>query len=215
MKSTRRYSAIDGILIGFDDFLHALNAENRPNSRNNPAAQVQDSGLTAEMAKKSAALMRVNHAGEVAAQALYQGQGLTARDPGVKESMQKSAQEEIDHLVWCQQRLDELGSHSSYLNPVWYLGSFSIGAVAGVCGDKWSLGFVAETERQVVTHLQSHLARLPQADHKSRAILEQMQQDESHHATVAEESGAADLPEPVKKLMSLCSGVMTKTAYWI
>jgi len=215
MKSTRRYSAIDGILIGFDDFLHALNAENRQNSRNNPAAQVQDSGLTAEMAKKSAALMRVNHAGEVAAQALYQGQGLTARDPEVKESMQKSAQEEIDHLVWCQQRLDELGSHSSYLNPVWYLGSFSIGAVAGVCGDKWSLGFVAETERQVVTHLQSHLARLPQADHKSRAILEQMQQDESHHATVAEESGAADLPEPVKKLMSLCSGVMTKTAYWI
>jgi len=215
MKSTRRYSAIDGILIGFDDFLQALNAENRTNSRNNPAAQVQDTGLTAEMAKKSAALMRVNHAGEVAAQALYQGQGLTARDPEVKESMQKSAQEEIDHLVWCRQRLDELGSHSSYLNPVWYLGSFSIGAVAGVCGDKWSLGFVAETERQVVTHLQSHLARLPEADHKSRVILEQMQQDESHHATIAVESGAAELPAPVKKLMGLCSEVMTKTAYWI
>lgn len=215
MKLTRRYSAIDGIIIGFDDFLQALNAENNPNSRQNPANEVQDTGLTAEMARKSAALMRVNHAGEVAAQALYQGQGLTARNPDVKESMQKSAQEEIDHLIWCRQRLDELDSHSSYLNPLWYLGSFSIGALAGVCGDKWSLGFVAETERQVVAHLQSHLARLPEADHKSRAILVQMQADESHHATVAVESGAAELPEPVKKLMSLCSSVMTKTAYWI
>jgi ubiquinone biosynthesis monooxygenase Coq7 len=159
--------------------------------------------------------MRVNHSGEVAAQALYQAQGFTARSKSIQVSMQQSAIEEIDHLDWCQERLTELGSHTSFLNPLWYSGSFTIGALAGLLGDKWSLGFVVETENQVVAHLESHLQKLPVQDARSRAILEQMKIDEAHHASVAIESGAAELPEKVKKLMRLCSRVMTSTAYWI
>jgi ubiquinone biosynthesis monooxygenase Coq7 len=167
------------------------------------------------MARVSAALMRVNHAGEVAAQALYQGQGMTARDPAVRDAMQQAAREEIDHLVWCRQRVEQLGSRTSYLNPVWYLGSFSLGALAGALGDKWSLGFLAETEHQVVRHLDTHLERLPEIDMKSAAILRQMRQDELRHATTAVESGAAELPGPVKRMMRLCSRVMTGTAYLV
>jgi ubiquinone biosynthesis monooxygenase Coq7 len=159
--------------------------------------------------------MRINHSGEVAAQALYQGQALTARLPGVRDKMERAAEEENDHLVWCERRINELGSHKSYLNPFWYAGSFAIGALAGAAGDKWSLGFVAETERQVVRHLDEHLSRLPEHDQRSRAVLEQMKEDEGHHATVALEAGGAELPEPVKKLMSLTSRVMTRTAYWV
>jgi 3-demethoxyubiquinol 3-hydroxylase len=159
--------------------------------------------------------MRVNHSGEVAAQALYQGQALTARLDQVRDKMTEAAQEENDHLAWTEARVRELGGHLSYLNPVWYLGSFLIGAAAGAAGDRWSLGFVAETEHQVVAHLDRHLARLPAQDARSRAILEQMRVDEARHATVALEAGAAALPEPVKRLMGLASQVMTRTAYWI
>lgn len=160
-------------------------------------------------------LMRINHAGEVAAQGLYQGQALTAKLPLVREQMEQAASEENDHLNWCRQRAGELGTHTSLLDPAWYLGSVAIGAVAGLAGDKWSLGFVAETERQVVKHLEGHLAQLPQHDAKSRAILEQMRIDEGQHATTATSAGGIELPTPVKKIMGLMSKVMTKTAYRI
>ena len=159
--------------------------------------------------------MRVNHAGEVSAQALYKAQAITARENKVQEAMERSAEEEIDHLVWCQERLHELGGHTSYLGPLWFFGSFTIGSLAGLIGDKWNLGFVVETENQVVVHLDAHLQKIAECDLRSRAILKQMREDEAHHASVALHSGAAVLPEPVKKLMRLCSKVMTKTAYWI
>ena len=159
--------------------------------------------------------MRVNHVGEICAQALYQGQAATAKADSVRQKMQRSAQEENDHLAWTQARVQELMTHTSYLNPVWYVGSLAIGAAAGLAGDRWSLGFLAETERQVVEHLNGHLARLPANDQKSRAIVEQMREDEGRHATVAIEAGAAELPLPVRKLMRLASKFMTSTAYWI
>ena len=159
--------------------------------------------------------MRINHAGEVAAQGLYQGQALTAKLPEVREKMERAALEENDHLAWCKQRTTELGTHTSLLDPLWFTGSAAIGAVAGILGDKWSLGFVAETEHQVINHLDEHLSRLPAQDDKSRAILEQMRVDEGQHATVAIQAGGEALPPPVKKLMSLTSKVMTRTAYWI
>ncbi len=159
--------------------------------------------------------MRVNHAGEVSAQALYQGQAFTAKLPNVREKMQQAAIEENDHLIWCEERLKELNSHTSLFNPLWYAGSFTIGALAGSAGDKWSLGFVVETENQVVRHLEQHLNSLPTSDAKSKAILEKMKEDELHHATMALESGAAELPKPAKLLMKLTSKIMTKTAYRI
>jgi ubiquinone biosynthesis monooxygenase Coq7 len=159
--------------------------------------------------------MRVNHAGEVSAQALYQGQALTAKLAEVRGKMERAALEENDHLAWCERRLKELDSHTSMLNPLWYTGSFAIGALAGLAGDKWSLGFVVETERQVVKHLDEHLSRLPEQDRRSRAILEQMKEDETHHATAALNAGGAELPEPVRQLMRLTSKVMTNAAYYI
>lgn len=214
--SERRYNLLDQLVIGFDQALgHAFGRETRAAARENPGGSAGEDLTAVPDRRHVAGLMRVNHAGEVCAQALYQGQGITARDPAVRASMQTSAAEEIDHLVWCEQRLRELDSHTSYLNPFWYLGSFSIGAFAGLLGDKWSLGFVTETERQVVRHLGSHLEKLPPADVKSRRILEQMQIDEGKHATVAMEAGAAELPPPVKTLMRWCSKIMTTTAYWI
>lgn len=159
--------------------------------------------------------MRVNHAGEVAAQGLYQGQALTAKLNNIREKMQHAADEEIDHLVWCQQRLQELDSHTSYLHPLWYLGSFTIGAVAGLAGDKWSLGFVAETENQVSEHLASHQRKLPNDDLKSKAIITQMREDEIQHAKMAVSAGAADLPRGIKWLMTITAKVMTATAYWV
>ena len=213
--SERHYNLLDQVVIGFDQALgHAFGRESRA-ARENPGDVAGEEMAVIPERRHAAGLMRVNHAGEVCAQALYQGQGMTARDPIVKASMQDSAAEEVDHLVWCEQRLRELDSHTSYLNPVWYLGSFSIGAITGLLGDKWSLGFVMETEHQVVRHLQSHLEKLPRMDEKSRRILEQMKTDEGRHATVAMEAGAAELPPPVKKLMRLCSKVMTTVAYWI
>jgi ubiquinone biosynthesis monooxygenase Coq7 len=160
-------------------------------------------------------LMRVNHAGEVAAQALYRGHALTARTATVRTHMENAAAEENDHLAWCETRITELDSRTSLLNPLWYAGSYAIGALAGRAGDKWSLGFVAETEHQVVKHLDEHLMRLPESDVQSRAILEQMRADEAQHATVAIEAGAAALPVPVKKMMGVLSQIMTRTAYWL
>ncbi len=159
--------------------------------------------------------MRVNHTGEVCAQALYKGQAATARLPRIRRQMEISAQEEEDHLYWCQQRITELNSHTSFLNPLWYVLSFGIGAGAGVIGDRWSLGFVEETEHQVCAHLQGHLEKLPQKDERSRKILQQMQEDEARHAQTAHQAGAMALPFPVKKLMQSVAKVMTTTAYRI
>lgn len=176
---------------------------------------VEDTELSEQEKRESAGYMRVNHVGEICAQALYQSQALTASDPNLRAKMQSAAAEEVDHLAWCEQRLEELGSRKSVLNPLWYAGSFAIGATAGIAGDKWNLGFVAETERQVVEHLESHLAVLPEQDHRSREVVEQMKHDESEHAKMAVDAGAAMLPAPVKSLMKLASRVMTRTAYWL
>jgi len=158
----------------------------------------------------SASLMRVNHVGEVCAQALYQGQALTSRSVEVREKMNEAAEEEIDHLNWCFRRIEQLDSHTSYLNPIWYLGSFALGLGAGLAGDKWSLGFLAETERQVVEHLESHLDRLPEEDTVSRAIVAQMAEDEAKHAEMAMRNGAAELPEFIKRAMKATARIMTQ-----
>lgn len=211
----RHYSPIDHLLINFDQAVRTVFGKPQVTERPNPANIHEDSVLSEEERHRAARLMRVNHAGEVSAQALYQGQALTAKLPEVREKMERAALEENDHLDWCEGRIKELGSHTSVLNPAWYAGSFAIGALAGAAGDKWSLGFVAETEHQVVKHLEDHLRHLPPQDMKSRAILEQMKEDETHHATVALEAGGAALPWPIKKLMGLTSRVMTKTASWV
>ncbi len=219
MSNTQRhYSPIDQLMMQIDNGLRTVFGKPLVTERPDP----QDS-VTTELKQElsvtektfSARLMRINHAGEVAAQGLYQGQALTAKLPDVRDKMQRAAEEENDHLAWCERRIKELGSHTSYFNPLWYFGSISIGALAGIAGDKWSLGFVAETERQVVKHLDEHLTSISENDVESRAILEQMKIDEGRHATVALEAGGAELPAPVKSLMSLTSKVMTKTAYWL
>ncbi|VAW75085.1 2-polyprenyl-3-methyl-6-methoxy-1,4-benzoquinol hydroxylase, coq7 type [hydrothermal vent metagenome] len=171
--------------------------------------------LSEQERRQSAALMRINHCGEVCAQALYQGQALTASSVKVRQSMQQASDEENDHLLWCKNRLDELDSHTSFLNPAWYANSFAIGAIAGMVGDKWSLGFVAETERQVVKHLDKHLHQISTNDYKTHAVLTQMKTDEAKHATNAVNNGAAELPDPIKKIMQLSSKIMTKTTYWV
>ena len=174
-----------------------------------------NSGLDAVERKHAAGLMRVNHVGEVCAQALYQSQKLVARNPEIQEMLDHSGQEEMDHLAWCETRLQELGSHTSYLNPLWYAGSFAIGLAAGLSGDRWSLGFVAETEKQVENHLESHLEKLPKEDQRSRAIVDQMRIDEIAHGQAAKNAGGANLPEPIQKIMQAMSKVMTTTAYKI
>lgn len=161
----------------------------------------------------AAGLMRVNHAGEVAAQGLYQGHAAVARDAHIEAQMQAAAREEFDHLAWCEQRLEELGAAPSRLSPLWYAGSFAIGAASGLLGDRWSLGFIAETERQVCDHLDRHLERLPDDDHRSRAIIEHMRDEEAVHGADAVEAGAAELPPAVKRLMQLTARIMTTTAY--
>jgi len=213
--TARKFSPFDKLLIQFDRSLKTMLGNSTTPYRVSPAQSITDGSLSHQEKQRSARLMRVNHAGEVAAQALYQGQSLTTRNPKIRAQMQHSAQEESDHLSWCEQRLDELDAHKSFANPVWYLGSAAIGATAGLIGDKWSLGFVVETERQVEHHLASHLEKLPTNDAKSRAILIQMKTDEIKHANTAQQAGAATLPRPIKKLMHLTSRIMTKTAYWI
>ena len=211
----RTYSPTDRFVIGIDQIMRTLFGQPQVTERPNPAAGLKEGASNEEQNRHTARLMRINHTGEVCAQALYQGQALTARLPDVRTSMERAAQEENDHLAWCEGRLQEFGDRKSILNPLWYLGSFTIGAAAGLAGDKWSLGFVAETEHQVGAHLDSHLSQIPLSDTKSRAILEQMKEDELHHATVALEGGGADLPAPIKTTMQLTSKVMTKTVYWL
>ncbi len=203
---------LDKLIIEFDKGLRTLLAPAH-STREYPDAGLPEAALSDSEKKHAAALMRINHSGEICAQALYQGQALTARDPAIQEKLQQAAQEETEHLAWTAKRVHELGSHLSVLNPVWYTGSLALGAVAGLLGDKWNQGFLSETERQVGGHLQSHLASLPQQDEKSRAVVQQMYVDETRHSEMAREMGGAELPEPVKMLMQASSKVMTKTVY--
>lgn len=205
----------DNLIIQLDQALRTLVPGSVAAERANPADRAESAALSSGEKRHAAGLMRINHTGEVCAQALYQGQALTARLPEVRSSMEHAAKEECDHLNWCESRLTELDSRPSLLNPLWYGMSFGIGALAGLAGDKWSLGFVAETEKQVVKHLEEHLQALPATDDKSRRILEQMHSDEGKHATVAMEAGAADLPAPVKTAMGLMARVMKTTVYRI
>ena len=215
-STTRRYGPLDKLLMQAHSFLQDLaGADGAHEARAYPAAGHEPAELDETERRHIAGLMRVNHAGEIAAQALYKAQALTARETTLKQAMRESADEEIDHLNWCEQRLHELDDHASYLGPFWYAGSFAIGLAAGIFGDKWNLGFLAETEYQVVRHLDSHLAQIPERDRRSRAILEQMRADELHHADKAETAGAESLPKGVKLLMTLSSKVMTRTAYRI
>ena len=207
---TKTISFRDQIISSLDNGLRSTFA--RPNSkRESPATIYQDDPIADNdgLKQRSASLMRVNHVGEVCAQALYQGQALTSRSSEVRNKMQEAADEEIDHLDWCFKRIQELDSHTSYLNPVWYLGSFLIGVGAGLAGDKWSLGFLAETEQQVVDHLESHLGRLPKEDVISQAVVKQMVIDEQKHKEMAIDNGAAELPEPIIRLMQLSAKIMT------
>ena len=211
---TRKLNLFDKLINEVDQALRVIHAKAPTTGRLNPAdAFVSDSTsieLSNAETKLSARLMRINHAGEIAAQGLYRGQALMSKSDLIREQMKVSAAEENDHLNWCETRLEELDSHKSSLSPVWYLGSFGIGAIAGLAGDKWSLGFVKETEEQVGKHINSHLNKLPVNDGASRAILEQMKVDEAHHAEVAVEAGAAQLPLPVRKfVMPFISKVMT------
>ncbi len=209
----RHYSAMDRLIISFDDALRMATGQAHAAKRENPAGSTPEVVMDEENRQHAAGLMRINHAGEVCAQALYAGQAATARNPEVQAEMQKAADEEIDHLSWCKDRLDELESHPSRLDPLWYAGSFAIGAVAGLAGDGWSLGFLKETENQVEAHLEGHIQKLPPEDARSRAILDQMKIDEAKHAKMAEDSGAFDLPQPVRRLMKLTAGAMKAIAY--
>ena len=206
--------ALDDLIVAFDKGLRTVFAPARATGPV-PGEELQQPELAPDERARAAALMRVNHTGEVCAQALYQGQALTARNPDARAALDRAAQEETEHLAWTERRIDELGGRKSLLNPLFYAGSFAIGAVAGLLGDRVNLGFLAETERQVVAHLDGHLARLPQEDQKSRAVVEKMKADEAAHATSALQHGGADLPEPAKAVMRVASKVMTETAYWI
>jgi len=205
---------VDQLIVEFDKGLRTLFGH--PHSvRAHPDENLPEAQMDETAKKHSVALMRVNHSGEICAQALYQGQALTARDPMVQKTLERAAQEETEHLAWTARRVHELGGGLSMLNPLWYAGSLAIGAVAGLIGDKWNLGFLSETERQVGHHLQSHLDRLPLQDKKSRAILAQMYEDEIGHAEMASSLGGAELPQPVQLAMKLNSKVMTRTSYWV
>lgn len=205
---------IDKLIIAFDKGLRTVFAPAQ-SLRAVPGDELPEAPLNETQRRHAASLMRVNHSGEVCAQALYQGQALTARESGAREALERAAQEETEHLAWTERRIAELGGTRSVLNPLWYAGSFAIGAAAGLLGDKWNLGFLAETERQVVTHLQGHLEKLPAEDARSRAVVEQMRDDEARHATSALSHGGAELPAPVKCAMKASSKVMTETAYWL
>ena len=205
---------LDHMIVEFDKGLRTLFSQAH-SARAHPDTGISDAPMNDGEKKHAAALMRVNHSGEICAQALYQGQALTARDPAVQQKLQQAAQEETEHLAWTARRVHELGGHLSLLNPFWYTGSLAIGALAGLLGDKWNLGFLAETERQVGHHLQSHLDRLPPQDEKSRAIVAQMYTDETGHADMAAALGGVDLPQPVQLAMKLNGKVMTTLAYHV
>lgn len=211
----KNYSILDNFIIAIDDrFSPFFLPPNRTNS-SYPADHIVDNVLAEDERKKSVGLMRVNHAGEVVAQALYQSQSMLARNYKTRQTMWSSAVEELDHLEWCEKRLDELGGRTSRLRKCWVFGSLMIGTLAGLAGDKWSLGFIVETENQVVAHLDGHLHKISAEDMRSRAILQRMREDEALHASTALHAGAAVLPTMVKKIMSYCAKIMTRTAYWI
>ena len=205
----------DPLLIAADNALRTLSGVRHATRRSPGDSTTVEHALDDNERRQTSGLMRVNHVGEVCAQALYQAQALSTRDAALRLHFEQAAREETDHLAWTQQRLDELGARPSVLNPLWYAGAFGIGLVAGRVGDAVSLGFVVETERQVEQHLESHLDRIPATDTRSRAIVQQMKEDEARHATSAEEAGAADLPRPVKWAMRAAAKVMTTTAYYI
>jgi len=208
-------SAIDQLVCNFDRALRTLAPNTRPLERRSPAESIAGSELNNDERKLASGLMRVNHAGEVCAQALYQGQALTARKSAQKAQLQEAADEEIDHLAWCEERLKELNSRTSLLNPAWYAASFAMGAGAGILGDKVSLGFVAATEEGVGKHLEEHLSALPEHDERSRAIVSQMLDDELKHKDNALNAGGQDFPAPVKRAMQGVAKLMTKSSYYI
>ncbi len=211
----RRFSLIDRFITEADSLLRTLSDNGHRATRPSPAQGHRDTTMSETERKHVAGLMRVNHTGEVCAQALYQGQALTAKLPQVREEMQQACDEEIDHLVWCEERLEELNSHTSRLNPIWYGLSFAMGAAAGAIGDKWSLGFVAATEERVCNHLRDHLKQLPEDDRRSRLILQTMLEDEQRHGENALNAGGEDFPRPIKDVMSVLSLLMTHSSYRI
>ena len=211
-RPARIFSRADAWISTLDHSLKTL-AGVAPMARRAPEAESPDEPLDEPQRKLAASLMRVNHVGEVCAQALYRAQALTTGDSALRQHLEHAAQEEIDHLAWCAGRLQALNDRPSLLNPLWYGGAFAIGAVAGLIGDKVSLGFVIETERQVEAHLASHLERLPDGDHSSRAVVAQMKEEEARHAEEARDLGGVDLPAPVRGLMRLAASVMTRTAH--
>lgn len=204
---------VDRWITQIDQGLRVSLAPAPPADRPSPGADRPETGLAPSERKHAAGLMRINHTGEVCAQALYAGQAVAARLPKVRAEMEQAAREEIDHLRWCAERLEALHSQPSRLNPLWYAGSFAIGAAAGLAGDRWSLGFVEATERQVEAHLDSHLESLPEDDQRSRAVVGQMKEDEARHAELAAQSGAAKLPAPVRGAMAVTAGLMKWIAY--
>jgi ubiquinone biosynthesis monooxygenase Coq7 len=209
----RELTPLDQLFGQLDGGLRAAFGPPPSGTRPSPASTLDDAALDEDERRLTAGLMRINHTGEVCAQALYAGQAATARSDEVREKMAEAAHEEEDHLAWCAERLEELASRPSLLNPLWYAGSYSIGAAAGLAGDPWSLGFVEATERQVEAHLDEHLERLPAQDQRSRAIVAQMKEDEARHAQMALDNGATILPAPVQRLMSLTAGIMKAVAY--
>lgn len=213
--TTRHYSPVDRLLMSADNALRTVFGRPLTTERPNPASHLPETDLAEQERRHVARLMRINHTGEVCAQALYQGQALTARLPETRRRLERSAQEENDHLAWCETRIEELGDRKSLLNPLFYAGAFALGAAAGLAGDRWSLGFVVETERQVEDHLDEHLDRIPERDERTRAVLEQMKLDEIHHAQLARAAGGAELPTPVRLAMRLASRVMTRSVYWV
>jgi ubiquinone biosynthesis monooxygenase Coq7 len=213
--ATRDLTALDRLLVEADSVLRTLSRRGASAARPSPANGHSEARLSDAQRKHAAGLMRVNHTGEVCAQALYQGQALTARTAGTREEMEQAAQEEIDHLVWCEERLSELGARPSVLNPLWYGISLALGATAGAISDKVSLGFVHATEERVASHLRAHLQSLPASDRKSQLILQQMLQDEERHGENALKAGGAEFPRPVKDVMTQLSKVMTESSYWL
>jgi ubiquinone biosynthesis monooxygenase Coq7 len=205
---------IDSLIMEFDKALRTVFAP-APTTRRMPGEDVPDAEMSDAERRHAAGLMRINHCGEICAQALYRGQALTSRDPEVKRALEAAAWEETEHLNWTERRIDELGGRKSILNPLFYAGSLALGVIAGKAGDKWNLGFLAETERQVEGHLESHKSRLPEQDRRSWEILEQMKVDEIKHAEMAIHYGAAELPQPIKQAMTLSSKVMTTAAYYV
>jgi len=207
-------TSIDKLIVEFDKALRTL-AATPVSARPTPGGALAEAELSEEEKRHAASLMRVNHCGEVCAQALYQGQALSCDDPGVTQALALAAREETEHLAWTARRVGELGGRLSLLNPLWYAGSLALGYAAGRFGTRWNLGFLAETELQVEAHLQGHLERLAPQDAKTRAIVEQMKSDEAAHARTAYALGASELPEPVKRAMRLSSRLMTQASYWV